>query len=129
MKRSILFTSFAALLLYITASSASQQPPKARIEGTTVRQGTGEPLARARVVLIPERNRDRAELFRPVTADPGGHFNISAVAPGDYKVAAWEYIEPYAFFDRELLKQADDNGKLIRVAESSKQTINVVPIP
>jgi uncharacterized surface anchored protein len=103
-------------------------PRTGQIDGT-VTNSQGQPVSGARVVLVPERNRDRAELFRPVTADPGGHFNIAAVAPGDYKLAAWEVIEPYAFFDRELLKQADDNGKLIHVTESSKQTINVIPIP
>jgi len=102
-------------------------PRTGQIDGT-VTNSQGQPVPGALVVLVPERNRDRAELFRPVTADPSGHFNIAAVAPGDYKLSAWEYIEPYAFFDRELLKQADDNGKLVRVAESSKQTINVIPI-
>jgi hypothetical protein len=103
-------------------------PRTGQVDGT-VTNNQGQPVPGARVVLIPERNRDRAELFRPVTADPSGHFNIAAVAPGDYKLAAWEFIEPYAFFDRELLKQADDNGKPVRVTESSKQTSNVIPIP
>jgi hypothetical protein len=103
-------------------------PSTGQVDGN-VTNSQGQVVPGARVVLIPERNRDRAELFRPVTADPGGHFNIAAVAPGDYKLAAWETIEPYAFFDRELLKQADDIGKPVHVTESSKQTINVVPVP
>jgi len=103
-------------------------PRTGQIEGTVV-ASQGQPVAGARVVLIPERNRDRVELFRPVTADPTGHFNVPAVAPGDYKVAAWESIEPFAFFDPDLIKQADDQGKVIRVAESSMQSINVTPIP
>jgi hypothetical protein len=103
-------------------------PRTGQVDGT-VTNSQGQPVPGARAVLIPERNRDRAELFRPVTTDPSGHFNIAAVAPGDYKLAAWELIEPYAFFDRELLKQADDSGKPVRVTESSKQTINVIPIP
>lgn len=103
-------------------------PRTSQIDGTAA-NSQGQPVAGARVVLIPERNRDRTELFRSVTADPSGHFNIASVAPGDYKLAAWEAIEPYAFFAPELLKQADDNGKLIRVTESSKQTTNVIPNP
>jgi hypothetical protein len=103
-------------------------PSTGQVDGT-VTNNQGQVVPGARVVLIPDQNRDRAELFRPVTADPGGHFNIAAVAPGDYKLAAWEAIEPYAFFDRELLKQSDDIGKSIHVTESSKQTINVTPSP
>ena len=103
-------------------------PRTGQVDGS-VTNSQGQPVPGARVVLIPERNRERAELFRPATADPSGHFNIAAVAPGDYKLVAWEFIEPYAFFDRDLLKQADDSGKPVRVTESSKQTIDVVPIP
>jgi hypothetical protein len=90
-----------------------------------VSDAQGRPLAGARVVLIPERNRGRTDLFRPAVTDPNGHFSLAGVAPGDYKLAAWESIEPFAFFDPELLKQADDAAKPVRVMESSKQTINV----
>jgi len=103
-------------------------PGTSQVDGTAA-NSKGQPVAGARVVLIPERNRDRTELYRPATADPAGHFNISGIAPGDYKLAAWEAIEPYAFFDPELIKQADDNGTRVRVTESSKQTVNVIPIP
>jgi hypothetical protein len=54
---------------------------------------------------------------------------MTSVAPGDYKLAAWDAIEPYAFFDPELIKQADNNGKLVHVSESSRQTINVITVP
>lgn len=103
-------------------------PRTGQIDGTATNT-QDQPVPGARVVLIPERNRGRAELFRPVTADPSGHFSIPAVAPGDYKLAAWEMIEPYAFFDPELIKQAYDNGTRIRVTESTRQTINVSTIP
>jgi protocatechuate 3,4-dioxygenase beta subunit len=103
-------------------------PRTGQVDGT-ITNSQGQPVPGARVVLIPERNRDRAELFQPATADPSGHFNIIGVAPGDYKLAAWEFIEPFAFFDRDLLKQADDVGKPVRVTESSKQTINVISVP
>ena len=99
-----------------------------RIEGTAV-NSQGQPATGARVVLIPERGRDRSELFRPATADPSGRFTITNVAPGDYKLAAWDSIELFAFFDPELLKQADENAKVIHVGESSAQTFSVNVIP
>jgi len=98
-------------------------PNTGMVEGN-VSDAQGNPVAGARVVLIPDRNRERTELFRPVASDPSGHFRITGVAPGDYKLAAWDLIEPFAFFDPDLLKQADDQGKAVRVSESSKQTIN-----
>jgi hypothetical protein len=104
------------------------RPGTSKIDGT-VMNGQGQPVAGARVVLIPERSRERSELFRPATADPSGRFAITNVAPGDYKLVAWDSIEPFAFFDPELLKQADENGKSVRVAESSTQTFSVSVIP
>jgi len=96
------------------------------VEGNAV-NSQGQPAAGARVVLIPER-RDRTELFRPATADPNGRFTIPNIAPGDYKLVAWESIEPFEFFDVERIKQADDKGTEIRVTESSRQSVNVIPI-
>jgi protocatechuate 3,4-dioxygenase beta subunit len=99
-------------------------PNAGEINGTVV-DSRGQPAPGVQVVLIPDENRHRAELFRPVTSDAKGNFSISAITPGNYKLAAWEVIEPYGFFDPELIKQADQNGKPIRVGESSKQTATV----
>jgi hypothetical protein len=102
-------------------------PNVGSIEGVAV-DAAGQPLPGAQVVLIPNRNRHRTELFRPVAADSTGRFVIASIAPGEYTLAAWDAIEPYAFFDPELMVQAERQGKGIRVAESSKQTVNVTAI-
>jgi len=104
------------------------RPGTGKVDGSAM-NSQGQPAAGARVVLIPERNRERSELFRPATADPSGRFTMTNVAPGDYKLVAWESIEPFAFYDPELLKQADENGKLIHVTESLAQTFSVTAIP
>jgi len=79
------------------------------------------------VALIPNR-RERPDLFRTVLADSAGRFSVQGIAPGDYIIAAWETLEPYAFFDREVLEQVEASGRRVQVAESSSQTINVTPI-
>jgi 5-hydroxyisourate hydrolase-like protein (transthyretin family) len=89
-------------------------------------EGITEPGAQ--VVLIPLRNRERTELFRPVTADTSGHFAISNISPGDYTLAAWESIEPFSFFDPNLVRQAETQGTAVRVEESSNKTVNVTAI-
>jgi hypothetical protein len=102
-------------------------PRVGSIEGMAV-DASGQPLPGAQVVLIPTRNRHRTELFRPVAADSTGRFSIPSIAPGEYTLAAWDAIEPYAFFDPELMAQAERQGKNVRVAESSKQSVNITSI-
>jgi hypothetical protein len=84
--------------------------------------------AGAQVVLIPTASRQRTELFRPVTADTTGYFTIPNITPGDYTLAAWESIEPFSFFDPNLIRQAETQGKAVRVEESSSQRVNVSAI-
>jgi len=103
-------------------------PKVGTLDGVAV-DAAGQPSPGAQVVLIPARNRERTELFRPVMADSTGHFDIPGVAPGEYILAAWEAIEPNAFFDPNLILQAEAQGKAVRVAESSSQAVNVMSIP
>jgi hypothetical protein len=49
--------------------------------------------------LIPDRNRDRRDVYKIVVSDQNGHFNMLGVAPGDYKLFAWEDIEPFSYND------------------------------
>jgi hypothetical protein len=89
-----------------------------------VTNGGGQLSPGAQVVLIPQ-NRQRIDLFQAVIADAAGRFVMPSVAPGEYTLAAWEQLEPYAFFDPTVMRQADLQGKTIRVVESSKQTVDL----
>ena len=99
-------------------------PNAGQIDGNAV-DARGQATPGVQVVLIPDSNRSRTELFRPVTADAAGRFSMPTVVPGDYKIVAWNAMEPFAFFDPEFIKLAEQNGKPVRVTESSKQTITL----
>ncbi len=99
-------------------------PAVARVEGMAV-DANGQPMAGAQVVLIPTKNRERTDLFRPATSDSAGHFTLVDISPGDYTLAAWESLEPFAFFDPNLIAQAEASGKNVRVGESSAQAVSV----
>jgi hypothetical protein len=88
----------------------------------------GSTQAGAMVVLIPTRNRERTELFRSVTADTTGHFAIPDISPGDYTLVAWESIEPFSFFDPNLIRQAETQGTAVHIEESAKQAVKVTAI-
>jgi 5-hydroxyisourate hydrolase-like protein (transthyretin family) len=88
-----------------------------------------QPVAGVQVVLIPEKNRDQTELFKAVTTDESGRFVVTGITPGDYKLFSWESLESYGYFDPEVLKQAEPLGKMVHVAASSKQEVDVRIIP
>jgi len=98
MKRFVL-CSLAAILM-IGATFAAQQPQiaKATLEGTVTRAGTGQPLKNAKVTLnrtTPSapgnQNRLNAILAAStvgVNTDGNGHFTITGIDPGDYRISA-----------------------------------------
>jgi hypothetical protein len=82
----------------------------------------------AQVVLIPTESRDRAELFKQISVS-NGEFRIQGVAPGDYKVFAWQGIADNAFFNTEILKKFESLGVPVRVRELAQETVDVRLIP
>jgi hypothetical protein len=79
-------------------------------------------------VLVPD-DRSRPELFKNAITDKAGRFSISAIAPGDYTLFAWEAIDLYAWFDPDFLKAYQTRGQKVRVSEASQQSIEVRMIP
>jgi hypothetical protein len=108
MKRIALYLSTTILLIGTAFSQTTQQPPKAAIEGTVTRAGTGQPLKGARVTLnratLPTRAAAAGELNAAnganrlgvllaaasvsVITDANGRFTITGVDPGDYRISA-----------------------------------------
>jgi Carboxypeptidase regulatory-like domain len=99
-----------------------------RLNGMVI-DGTSQPAPVVRVVLVPDRARERTELYKTTATDENGRFTISGIPPGDYKVFSWDGLEEFAWFDPELLAQSETQGRLIHVTESSTETIEVRLIP
>ena len=81
------------------------------------------------VVLIPDQGRDRSELYKTSVSDQNGRFTFRGIAPGGYRVYAWEVIKANAWYDRDLLSQYEALGKPVRIQESSKETVDLKIIP
>jgi Carboxypeptidase regulatory-like domain len=99
-----------------------------QIEGTVI-DAKSQPVGSLQAVLIPDQDRSRTELIKTSVTDQNGKFTFRGVAPGDYKIFAWEGIESNAFFDPEVLRQYEQQGKAVRVAEGAKLTAEVKMIP
>jgi hypothetical protein len=63
------------------------------------------PIPRITTVLIPNRLRNRADLYKTELSSEGGHFEMHGIPPGDYKLFAWEAIEAFSWFDPEVIRR------------------------
>ena len=103
-------------------------PNVAQIEGV-VTDERNQPEAGVQVVLVPDKNRDRPELFKAGVTDQAGRYTMKDIAPGDYKLFAWEALDSFGYFDPDLLKQYDARGKPIHVEELGKLKVDTKVIP
>jgi hypothetical protein len=106
----------AAGTLEITISGNGGQ-----IEGSAV-DSKQKPATGAVVSLVPDApRRERLILFKTVMTDSMGHFSITGIAPGEYKLFAWEQTED-GYQDPEFLKPYENQGQAVTIREGSRET-------
>ena len=67
--------------------------------------------------------------FRTATTDASGRARIQGLAPGDYKLFAWDDVDNGAWQDAQFIRAYEDLGKPVVVTEGSKEdmTLSVIP--
>jgi hypothetical protein len=84
----------------------------------------------ATVVLAPEtRRRSNRALYVSAISDASGLFTLRGVAPGDYKVFAWESIPAYAHVNAAFMAKHEDRGKLVHVGQQGTVSAELTIIP
>ncbi len=117
-------TQGAAGTLEITISGNGGQ-----IEGTAA-DSKQKPGFRAMVVLVPDPpRRERSMLYKTGPIDATGHFSLAGIAPGEYKLFAWEQIDDGAYQDPEFLKPYENQGQAVTIREGSRETAQLKVIP
>ena len=89
----------------------------AQVEGS-IMGADDKPVSGATVVLIPESGRE--SLYRSMTAEADGTFDMKGVAPGKYKVLAWEDLEQGAYLDPDFVKPYEASAQGLIVEENVK---------
>lgn len=79
-----------------------------------VTDNVGQPFPGAITVLIPS-TRSRSDLYKTATSDPSGQVTFTGVAPGDYKILAWEDVPQGAYLNADFLAPFEDRGQAIHV--------------
>jgi protocatechuate 3,4-dioxygenase beta subunit len=82
----------------------------------TVRDRQGNPVPGARVVLVPNApRRGRTDLYQDATTDQTGTVQFEGVAPGGYRLFAWDQIEPGAWQSADFIAQFENLGEPIQI--------------
>jgi len=103
-------------------------PNGGQVEGA-VQKEDSKPAGGSIVLLVPDSHRQQFNLFKTATADQLGHFSLKGIAPGDYKLFAFEQMEWGAYQDPEFLKLYEDQGKAVAIREGSRETAQLKVIP
>ena len=84
-----------------------------RIEGAVALESTAA-FTGAQVVLVPE-NAAREDLYEVASADQYGRFSMRGIAPGRYRLFAWEDAPSGAYRDPEFVRRYENFGEAVEV--------------
>jgi hypothetical protein len=91
-----------------------------------VRDRDGNALPYSVVTLVPETQTPGRTRWLPITAaDDNGTFVIRGIAPGTYRLHAWEEIENSAHWDPIFMQLFASGGERVTVEEGSVETLTI----
>ena len=95
-----------------------------QIQGT-VQNENGEPAAQVMISVVPEgEHRGGPDLFCPIS-DEKGKFEYRDLAPGDYKVFAWESTDPQMLQSAEFQKAFESRAASVTVSSGGNASVQV----
>jgi uncharacterized GH25 family protein len=98
------------------------------LEGS-VQNGKGEPVLRARVNAIAYGDQaSRTDFNRFAFTDEKGEFKIKDVAPGEYKIFAWEDVPVGAPQDPEFRKPFEKRAVSVKMQPNGHEKVQVTAI-
>src|SRR5207237_3800186 len=86
-----------------------------QVDGTVVDKNQN-PMRGIQAVLIPDLQRDRRDVYRTATRNQNGQFTIRTIAPGDYKLFAWEDLEPFAYNDLDFVRKYEALATPVKIS-------------
>jgi hypothetical protein len=100
----------------------------AEIEGT-VKKADESPAVHARLTLFTDgANRNRPELFKFVFSDVEGHYKFKGLAPGDYRLFAWQDVLAGMSQDPDFRKRFEKQSISVKVAPNGHEKVDVTSI-
>jgi hypothetical protein len=89
----------------------------------TVQNEKGEPVSGAVVALRSTLQGPFAtQLFKQVTTDQSGAFQIADIRPGEYKLLAFDKVDVMGVQDPELWTQYESSSVTVKIAEKAQES-------
>ena len=104
-------------------------PSAASLEGTVLDEQS-QPVGNVTVVAVPDAtHQDQPDRYQRAMADQHGHFLLRGLTPGRYTVFAWQHVEEGAYYDPEFLKEYEQSGETVQLAEGARRTVMLKALP
>jgi uncharacterized surface anchored protein len=115
-------TSGGGCELAITMSANGGQ-----VEGQ-VQDDKSQPAQGAMVTLVAVGTR-RDDMFKLAGTDASGHFKIVGIAPGSYRLYAWDGADVNAVrYDPDYVKPFETSGRSVQMSEGDKENVSLTLI-
>ncbi len=96
----------------------------------SVQNANGEPAPGALIALSPDGiHQDRPDLFYQVESDQNGKFNFPDLAPGEYKVFAWESMDSNVVLSAEFRKAFEGRAASVTISPGGNSSVDLKLIP
>jgi hypothetical protein len=93
-----------------------------QVEGVVL-NAEEQPATGAAVVLVPEpARRSQSRFYKETTTDQYGRYDIKGIAPGEYKLFAWDDVETGAYEDTEFLKNFEALGESVAIRDGGHES-------
>jgi hypothetical protein len=120
--------------LNVTGTPAGDIAIRVSTKGTTVSGIVSDseqaPFKGALVALVPAINRrSNFLLYKTVRSADDGDFVFNGVAPGEYRLFAWESVPANAWLNSDFMSLEESRGKSITVSTGGSSNIDLKVIP
>ncbi len=89
-----------------------------------------EPVSLATVVLLPEGQPPfRPDRHKTFTTGESGRFQFRGLPPGEYRLLAWEDVDPGAWFSPSFLSSYEGVALQLPLSEGERRALDVSVIP
>lgn len=81
------------------------------------------------VVAVPAGERRKIDrYYSTAQLDQTGRFTLNRLAPGEYKIFAFDNVEYGAYLDADWLKPFESKGESVKIEEGARQAVSLKPI-